>query len=282
MLYTDVNEFNWIKSSVGDSASIYHAGTSMTTGAANTKGTAVTMLAGASVTTDVYAFAIRLGTVGTAGARRSFLYDLLIDEAGGTSWTVKIDNLLAHQEASHLGGYTYYFPVFIKSGTSIGVQAQCNVATITTFASIKLFGKPTKPELLKVGYRVETIGANTATTDGVSITPGNAAAWGSYASIGTPSNNNWWWQMGVTFTDTSMTALSSNVFEIAGGDDTNKKNCIVDVLCSVDSSENCSKNAFGSMLPIKSIPSGETIYARGTSSSTTADTGCSVVVYGVS
>ena len=49
----------------------------------------------------------------------------------------------------------------------------------------KLFGKPTRPELLRVGTKVQTYGAVTASTSGTAITPGTNAMGAYTASLGT-------------------------------------------------------------------------------------------------
>ena len=279
MLLNDINEFNWTADNFGATYSEAGFGTSMTTGAANTKGAAVTLLSGATVTDDVYGIAINFLGGSTSAAARQFMADLLVDEAGGTSYSVKIANLMADAPTMILfGGYQYYFPLYIKSGSSIGMQAQCQAATQTMRCAVKVFGKPSHPHLLTVGHRVETLGADTATTTGIGITPGTNAL-GSYTTtLGTTSNNNWWWQMGYVTTDTIITSASYH-FDVKAGDGTNDKLCMEGVLTGGSSIEQLSKAAFGYGLPIRRIVSGSNVYIRAAATNVAPDTGISVCAY---
>lgn len=276
MLYNDVNEFNWTTDNFGATFSEAGFGTQLTTGAANTKGAAVELLA--AVAEDVYGIAITFGAGATSGAARQFMADLLVDEAGGSSYSVRIANLMVDAPNFNLTGYQYYFPLFIKSGSSIGVQAQCQAATQTMRCGVKVFGKPSHPHLISVGTRVETFGADTATTTGTGITPGTNAL-GSYtASVGTTTNNNWWWQMGYVVTDTSIVSANYH-FDVKAGDGSNDKICMDGVLATGTGSEQMSKSSLGYGLPIRRIVAGSNVYVRSAAINTTPDTGLSVCVY---
>jgi len=278
VLFNEVNEFNWTADNFGATFSEAGLGTSMTTGAENTKGTAVTLLSGATVTDDVYGIALNFFNGATSGAARQFMADLLVDEAGGTSYSVKIANLMADAPSIIFTGYQYYFPIFIKAGSSIGMQAQCQAATISLRAAIKVFGKPSHPHLLSVGTRVETFGANTATTTGTGITPGTQAMGSNTVSLGTTSNNNWWWQMGYVTTDTSITSAVYH-FDILAGDGTNNKTCLEGIITSGSSIEQMAKSAIGYGLPIRRVANGSNVYARAAAVAAAPDSGISVCAY---
>ena len=278
MLLNDISEFNWTADNFGSTFSEADFGTSMTTGAANTKGAAVTLLSGATVTDDVYGIAINFFGGATASAARQFMADLLVDEAGGTSFSVKIANLMADAPTLIFTGYQYYFPLYIKAGSSIGMQAQCQAASQALRCAVKVFGKPSHPHLLSVGTRVETFGADTATTTGTGLTPGTNAL-GSYtASMGTTSNNNWWWQMGYVITDTSITSAAYH-FDVKAGNGTDDKLCIEGILTTGTASEQMSKTAIGYGLPIRRIASGSNVYVRSAALFAAPDTGFSVCAY---
>jgi len=276
MLYTDVNEFNWsidtLNATLTDVAGF---GVDVVTGAANTKGTETTLLAGGSVTEDVYGIAIYIVGGQTAGARRSFLTDIFIDSV------LTIPDLLGHQNGGSLLGVTYYFPLFIKAGSAISAKSQCNAATITHRIAVKLYGKPTHPELIRTGSKVEAIGVDTANTLGVAVTPGTAA-WGSWTSIGATTQDNWWWQWGLTCTDTTMgIAHTVGVGEVKVGNGTNDKTCIELSTWQVNTLEHVYKSSGGvSASPIKSATSGETAYSRLLFMGT-PDTGVYITVYGM-
>ena len=278
MLFNEVNEFNWTADNFGTTYSEAAFGTGMTTGAANTKGTAVTLLSGATVTEDVYGIALKFIGGSAAATVRQFLADLLIDEAGGTSWSVKIANLIVDAPSFFDTGYSYFFPLYIKAGSSIGMQAQCQAATIALRCAVKVFGKPSHPHLLRVGTRVETLGANTATSDGVAITPGNLAL-GSYtASLGTLANDNWWWQMGFAVNDSSITSAAYH-FDVKAGDGTNDKLCIEGIMSAGSTAESFGKTAFGYGLPIRRVAAGSNVYVRAAAVGSAPDSGISVCAY---
>ena len=277
MLFNEVNEFNWTTDNFGATYTDADFGTSMTTGAANTKGAAVQLLS--ALAEDVYGIALVFCGGATAAAARQFMADLLVDEGGGTSYSVKIANLAVDAPTLYFTGYQYYFPLYIKAGSSIGMQAQCNAATIDLRCGIKVVGKPSHPHLLQVGTRVETFGADTATTQGTGITPGTNAQ-GSYtASLGTTANDNWWWQLGWLQTDAT-TFNNAYFFDVKAGDGTNDKLCIEGVATTGSTSEQVAKTAFGYGMPIRRIVAGSNVYVRSASYSPAApDSGISVCAY---
>ena len=278
MLFNEVNEFNWTADNFGATFSETGFGTTMTTGAANTKGSAVELLSGATVTDDIYGIAINFLGGATNAAARQFMADLLVDEAGGSAYSVRIANLMTDAPALFVGGYQYYFPLFIKAGSSIGMQAQCQAATQSLRCAVKVFGKPSHPHLLSVGTRVETLGADTATTTGIGITPGTNAL-GSYTTtLGTTSNDNWWWQMGFVCTDTAITS-ANYYFDVKAGNGTNDKMCIDGIMVMGTSAEQFGKTAIGCGLPVRKIVSGSNVYIRSAALNIAPDTGISVCAY---
>jgi hypothetical protein len=283
MLYTGFNEFNWSVDTYGDLFNNTGFGASATSGAANTKGSPVTLIAGASVTEDCYQIDIVFGGGSTAGAQRTFLADILIDPAGGTSWSTLIPNLLVLGPHHSFGGYHYSFPLFIKAGTSIGFQHQCNAATQALRCAIVLLGKPTRPELLKYGHKVEAIGANTTSTIGVSVTPGSSNDKGSYASLGTASNSNFYWQIGTAMADATAGTSYQYVFDLALGDATNKRLAIINSYLLNENTEDAARpNWSGAVMPYKQGIAGEEVYARCAASFTSWDSGICATAYGVS
>ena len=247
---------------------------------AHQKGTAVSLISGASVTEDVYGVAIMFTGGNGAGVTRRHLADLLIDPAGGTSWSIIINNLYVNSPSFLLGGYKYYFPLYLKSGTSIGMQQQCSTANIAFRAGVRLYGRPSRPELCKVGTKVETFGAATVSTSGTAVTPGNGAL-GAYASMGTSTNDLWWWQWGgVGVNDSSVTPQKGCLAEVSAGDASNKKICADGVGQAWTAAEESSKEAFGLRHPVRNIKGGETVYVR-VSASGAADTTPTTTAYGL-
>jgi hypothetical protein len=281
MLFTPKNEFHWSVDNFGATYTDAGFGASATSGgSANTKGAAVSLIAGASVTEDVYGIAICFSGGNASAAVRNYLADILVDEAGGSSWTVRIPNLLVNSAALGAGGYWYYFPLFIKAGSSIGFQQQCGVASTALRCGVKLFGKPSRPDLIKAGSKVEAIGVNTGTSQGTAITPGTSAM-GSYtAALGTAANDNWWWQGGFATNDTTQTTLLY-LLDIAAGDATNKKLCCENLRITNTTAEFMGKGHTGTRDNIRHIKAGESVYARAAGIAAPDNT-CTVAAYGLS
>lgn len=272
------NQFHGSIDNFGATISDANIGTSVPAHAsANTKGADTSLIAGASVTHDVYG--IFLGAAGgnVAGSDFGFLADLLIDPDGGTTWSVLVNNLLFSNPHLVRGLYRYYFPLRLKAGTSIGMRQQCSTGAQAMRMAVKLMIKPTRPELIRTGFKVETIGAVTASSTGQAITPG-ANAVGSWATIGTLTGEPWFWQCGARFQDTTLT-MGSCIFDLALGDATNKRIAHTTTILN-DSTERVGKEAIGDYPPLMQGFAGETCYMRGTAGST-ADSTCTGVAYGV-
>lgn len=275
-----MNEFGWTVDNFGATYSDTGIGTSVTSGAINTKGTAVSLIAGASVTQDALGIAVGFSGGFLATNVRQFLADLLIDPAGGTSWSTLIPNLVVNSPCLHNGGYWYFFPLYIKNGTSIGMQHQCSTASIAMRGLVKLFGKPSRPEMWKVGSKVETFGANTGTSGGTAITPGTSAMGAYTASLGTTANHLWWWQGGLAINDTTQTNVAY-LLDVAAGDATNKKICAENIpLVNAGTAEQTGKSAIGTRGPYRHIKAGELVYMRAACSGT-PDSSITAVAYGV-
>lgn len=283
MLFVPPQGFAWSASNFGATLSNTGIGTQVTSGAANTKGSTTSLLAGASVTDDVYGIAIGFSGGFTAATIRVWLADIFFDPAGGTAWEAspRIENLVVNSPCLHNGGYWYYFPLFVKAGTSIGMAVQSNNATSSLRGLVKVFGRPRAPELLKTGAFVKTFGATTASSNGTSITPGTSAM-GSYtASLGTTANDLWWWQAGLAIDDTTQTNVGYLV-DVACGDASNKVLCAENIqMINAGTSEQSGKSAFGTGLGgHQPIASGANVYARAACSGT-PDSNVTVVAYGL-
>jgi hypothetical protein len=154
------------------------------------------------------------------------------------------------------------------------------VGAATVRMSVRLFGQPSRPDVMNFGTQVQTLGATTASTDGVALTPGSTA-WGSYSSsLGTLTRASWWWQVGIGSNDTTMNSAHNDYYDVACNA-TNKITCAQEVPYGiVTANEQAFKMAFANNLPIKNISAGEDVYVRGYS--TGADSGITAVVYALS
>lgn len=286
MLYTSPNEFNWNATNVGSTFTDTGMGTQLTAGGTNhTKNaTPTSLLAGASVTEDVYWISILFTGGSSSGASRRFLTNFYVDPAGGTSWesSPRIANLAANCPSLVQGGVLYHFPLFIKAGSSIGAACQAETASATVRCSIRVFGKPSNPEMVKSGSKVVTYGATTASTVGTTFTPGASGAMGSYSgSLGTTSYDHFFWQMGILINDTTQTAVQY-LCNLEVGDASNKRPVIEQMQhTNAGTVEQAgSPSAWGMGSPWKRTKAGDLIYVRGACTGT-ADSNLSAIAYAV-
>jgi hypothetical protein len=286
MLYNGVNHFNWSVST--DTALLGDGAVTLTAdGVAHTKGSNTAVLPG--VDYDCYGIYLYFTNGNTDSTARRSMVDILIDPAAGvgnagSSWSVLINNLLmsAPGVAVGINGYQFYFPLFIPAGTAIGARTQDLVGGATVSISTTLYGQPTRPDLLNVGTIVQTLGATTATTSGVAVTPGVSGSMGSYtASLGTLTNASWWWQLGTGLNDAALGDIRL-VWDIAV-DATSKYLCASRIISySTSASERNSKYAFGRELPIRMTPAGTDVYVRAGTGSGAGDSTNTACVYAVS
>ena len=197
-------------------------GTSVVPGASNAEGAWTEVASAANIAQDIYGFWLRVSDGGTTAQIKSHLLDIGVDPAGGTSYSAIISNLVcgATGPAASAGGVQFFFPHFIKAGSSVAVRIQGSNATAgTVFIGIQFYGFRSNPETFPVGTFSETIGAIT-NSSGVVFTPGNAAD-GAWVSLGTTSKALWWWQLCYQIDDATMGAESTYI-DLGVGDVTNK------------------------------------------------------------
>jgi len=286
MLYTPVNEFNWEATNFADAFGSTTNSTLLTaSGTAHVKGADASVMVG--LAEDCYGMILCFFSGSTVTTIRRQMVDLLIDPAAGVgnagaSWTVLINNLFTGNPSVLVGksGHKFYFPLFLKAGTAIGARTQDTVIDATVRLAIKVFGKPTHPELVKFGTSVQTMGADTATTAGITVVPGVSSVYGSYsATYGTLARDAWWWQLGYGLNDSSMSD-GRQAWDIAH-DTTAKILCAQGIESSAVSAEETVKEAFGHRLPIRCASAGSSVYVRALTTNSTADSGYSAVVYAV-
>jgi hypothetical protein len=280
MLGTSGNRFNWwATNGATPAASTY--GTTLTAGStAHTLGSTVELLSAAAVTSDVYGVLICMNGGQFATQARDFLLNIVTDPAGGTAWGTVIPNLLATSpgtigsatSAARTVGVWYYFPLFIKAGSSIGGNCQSAAANVLGVA-ITVFGRPSRPEMMNVGQYVTAFGANTATS-------GGTAASATYAQMGANlTRPHWWWQVGYGCTDATQTGAMLMV-DLARGTATTKDVIFENFILSSSVDE-----TLGIPTPMRpdyycEVPTGQGIYAK-LRSSATLDTGTTLVAYGL-
>lgn len=163
-------------------------GTNFTSGANNGDGTAASVLS--SISHDVEYLVIGIHGIAASGENGSALLDVLIDPAGGSSWSSFIDDLIAGEcpVAGAAGGaaYWYHFPIWLKSGHSIGVQCRTARATDITTGRVVIFayGGNRNPGSWWCGQSVTSVGITAASSRGTNHTAGNSGAFSSWTNFG--------------------------------------------------------------------------------------------------
>lgn len=283
-----VNEFALIVPSVADGtrpAGGTTIGAAVTPGN-NAYGSYAQVIAGAAVTDDVYGVWININGFAASTILTDCLVTLGIDPAGGTTFTDWINHLLCScggdryvHGATQGGGISYYFPIFLKAGTSIGAKASMNNgAPPNVGVQVVLFCRPTRPELLRVGKFVRTFGEVTASSRGTLITPGTAAE-GAWTQLGIAiAEPLWCWDFGCGLNDTAILG-NSYVCDIGIGDGSNKKVAIRDGLWSTSTTEAAVKHL--PLNPYRQAAVGDIVYARSQVGPSGADVDFSMIAYGV-
>jgi hypothetical protein len=280
MLLTPSNSFNYYVTNAG--APSLTPGTSVAGNAtANVEG-AWTQLVAATAA-DIYWFSIAVTGGAAALTYRSVWLDIGVDNAGGSSYTAIINNLLASESSTSSlagGGLVFYFPMFIKAGSTIAARVQTNTASTASRVVFEGFGRPNMPHLVQAGTFSETIGNGTAPS-ATAFTPGNSGANGAWASLGTTTNDLFWVQLGVQCSNVTITALAYN-FDVAYGNGTDMVMLIEDyrIICTTTESIGQFANLGATARCQTPIPTGSTLYVRG-SCSGTAVTGWQASVVGV-
>ena len=283
MLFAPVCELQSVGDNYGATFTEAGLGTGLTASAtANTKGSVVSLLAGASVPFDVYGVGITFFGGSASATVRRYLTDIVIDPAGGTTWDTTnpiCPNLLANSPALVCGGWRYFFPLYVKAGTSFGARTQCSAASAALRCAIQLYGQPTHPENWRTGTRVIAFGVNTATTSGTAVTVGSGAI-GSYTLMGATARELWWWQWGgIASNDTTM-GLDACMGDVATGDGTTFKLCVDSCMQNKTAAEQAGKEAFGLRVPIREVASGANVYVR-VSNTSAGDTTPTTTAYGL-
>lgn len=260
--------------------------TDTVTPAQNAYGSYAALLDGSEVTDDSYGIWINFSGGAVSGAARDILARIGLDPAGGTSYTAFISDLVASccgtLSASNggCGGISYFFPVIIKAGTSIGCGGSVNNATVGTFScTIQLMQKPTGPEIPRYGSKVIAFGSAPSTSNGTAVTPNSASSKSAYVQLGSSIGADdvlWYWCLGVCCNNASMSNTSS-MWDLAVGDASNKKLVIFDQLVMPGAVETMAFTSRGAVWQAKP---GDNVYVRAGSNGV-SPTGMSAIGYGV-
>lgn len=241
-------------------------GTNITPGASNTKGSWTQVASSSNIARNVYAFYLQLHTGSSTTTLRPNLFDIGIDEAGGTSYTPIIQNVVCGcaPALTAAGNREFYFPIKIPKNSSVAIRSQAIAATATRYA-IRFYGELSRPEMFPAGTYSDTFGADDTKSQGTAFTPGNATD-GAWTLLGTTSRPIWWWQLGYQIWNTVITAEYTYI-DLGYGDGTaTGTQTIFRMMHGGTTSETCGLAAQTHMLSIAAyapVPAGRNIYVRG-------------------
>lgn len=167
------------------------AGTAFTPGSSNADGTAVSVLS--ALAKDIVYLTFEVGVETTAaqtGTNNCAQLELLIDPAGGTSWSSFATGfLIGGPFGAHVwGGFPirYYLPIWIPAGASIGVQARTAGTGRAHRILMRGYGMPKFPGRWWAGQKIETLGYTAAESRGTLIPPdASASTFGAWTTVGT-------------------------------------------------------------------------------------------------
>lgn len=253
-------------------------GTTVTPGTSNADGTAVALLT--SLAFDVHYLVVAFQGMNISLAAFYALADILVDPAGGTAWRTFIDDLVVGYATDGGNCWTrYHFPIYIKSGTSVGCRIRTSHTVTATNPRVHIyaFGNPSNPQMWWCGSRVETLGVTAASSIGTSVTPGNTGVYGTWTNVGTVTGARYGAiQYGANGTDSSALGvqyhfqLGYNNIQLPGSPT---------MRISMATTENCWTTPMG---PIWcDIPQGEQLQIRGTCSGVAEAWAGGFAIYGV-
>jgi hypothetical protein len=261
-----INSFGW---KYTNNANPSGGGTAITPGASNAEGSWTQVASSANIANDVYGVWLWINSGNTSGQAKNHLLDLGTDPAGGTSYTAIVSNIQCGQAHNAVfGGFFYYLPIKIKAGSSVAVRIQGSNATAGTVrVNATFYGAPSNPHLVRAGTYSETVGTITD-SNGVSFTPGNSNAEGSWVSLGTTTRSCWYWIPSVQINNATTTSLMYYI-DFAYGDASNKVMIVenLPILLS-GTAEQTTQPMWSPVEYWKDVPAGSTLYVRGSCSST--------------
>lgn len=278
-----LSRFNWTFDNFGTNPGAT-PGTSVTPGISNAEGSWTQLATSGNMAVDTFGFWLRVSdnAVATPTTGKNFLIDIGVDPAGGTSYAAVISNLVVGSAGpiTAAGGHRFFFPLFIKAGSTVAARIQGSHGTGTASrVGVKFYGRPSNPAAVPVGSFSETIGTIT-NSNGVSFTPGNAAD-GSWTSLGTTAKAMWWWQLGYQIDNGTITAEYTYI-DLAYGDASNKHLILRKMHQGTTSEQtgaivDTTDLAYEAFCP---VPAGATMYVRGRCLNA-PDTGYNAVAVGI-
>lgn len=256
-------------------------GTSVTPGS-NAMGTATSLTV--TATKACYGVCVAFSASATSGAIRNGLTSIMMDPAGGTTYTTTLLPYLMSGCAGPYGGASpgvlwYYFPIYVPAGATLAAQSQANTTLTAIRVAIWLFTDPTNPESLVYGHKCEAIGAVTASSQGTAVTAGTTSD-GTWTSLGSSTQANFWWQQGFQISNATITAMVYSAQLSADNNATTPKIITDDLIINTTSLEQMGySNPATFNRCLCPVLSGTAIYARTQCSGTAV--AHTIIAYGV-
>ncbi len=260
------------------------AGNALTANANDVDSAVTTILT--ALAHDVHYLVLNVGGFFLSTADGKVAMDVLINTAGGAPDTLLIADLAVGCSTTQAAGRsitsrTYHFPLFIPSGSTVGVRQRArHTANLTTGRLIMYaHGDPSYPQAWWCGRGVETLGITGTTGNasyGAAITPGGSGAWGSWTTIGTSTSDYGAVQVGINGSDSGM---ANNLAQFEFGHGSTRAPGIPPIHVAPASSERFVSIALNLWPGFCSVRSGTTWQARGMQQSTAEAYYCTV--YGV-
>jgi hypothetical protein len=234
------------------------------------------------LSSPAYGMTINANSNTGAGVSRNTVLQILIDPAGGTSYTELMGGIVCSNAPNYTigsGGVWYYFPIYIPAGASVAVAARGS-ATAALRVYVTIHQNPRQSSDRSLGSFVETLGLTlgNSVASGISVTAGTTAL-GNWTLIGTTTKPCWYWEYGlqISTADTAYGAQTIHV-DIGVGDGTVAGTDVIvrNGHVATDGNEN-----LGKQLRINReyyVPAGSDIYARLQTSNATDP--YQIVVYG--
>lgn len=258
-------------------------GTTLTPGNSNADSSWVQIASSANIANNVYGIKLILSTMAThAAANHQVLLDIGVDPAGGTAYVDTISDILCGQiTVNFAGAKQKFFPIYIPAGSSVAVRARSSNATAVSLrVSAKFFGMTSGPHSFPYGQISETLGAIPASSTGTSFTPGNAAD-GTWVSLGTTTNQLWWWQLCYSISNGTITAERTYI-DLSYGDASNK--ILMKRIVALGNTNEYQDECIGANLDFYEcyfpVPAGANIYVRGRCENA-PDSGYNAVAIGI-